>query len=134
MANAAEQVLSRELRFIGRGGGSRDYIRIIPQQLRDRNAPLIGGRPTALAQHPGSVWIFEAIDRVAEAYVVFPLEVRRLVVIIARSGAVGQDFVEIRIRIVMENRVSPRGVVVLGGPKYLSHQRQRGIGNALVVH
>src|SRR5437870_13075544 len=117
MANAAEKVLSRKLCFVGRGGVARDHIRVIPQELRDRNAPLIGGRPTALAQHPCGVWIFEAIDGVSEADVVLPLEVRKLVVIIARSGAVGQNFVEIRIGVVMKNRVTPRGGVVLGGPE-----------------
>src|SRR6185369_14984621 len=97
MTNAAEEIRAWNLRARAIGGIARCYVWIVPQKLRDRDAPFWLRGPAALAQKPCGVRIFEAIDRVAKTDVVFPLQVRKLVVVVASSRTVGQNFVEIRV-------------------------------------
>ena len=113
VADPPKEVVPGNLSIIGVGRVAWNYFTVVPQELGDRNSPLIACRPATLAQHPGGHRVFETIDCVAEHDVVFPLQIRKLVVIISRRSAVGQYFVQIRVCIVMKNGVAPRWVAIL---------------------
>ena len=66
----------------------------LPEELEHRVRPL-GRQPRALLQQPRRVRVLEAVDRVAEHDVVARVEVRELVVVVARLAAVGQHLVEV---------------------------------------
>src|ERR1043166_10080719 len=114
MADSTEKIGSRNLSFRAVRGIPWRHVGVVPQKLRDRNAPLRLSRRDTLPQHPRRVRIFKAIYCVAKADVVFPLEIWKLIVIVARAGAVGKNFIEIRVGVVMKNSVTKRWIAVAG--------------------
>ena len=68
--------------------------------------------PATLPQDPGSVRIFKAIHRVGKADVVFPLQVGKLVIVVASSGSVRKNFVQIGVSVMMKEGVAPRRIIV----------------------
>src|SRR5690349_18325530 len=94
VTNAAKEISARDLRPCAVGGISWRYIRIVPEKLRYRDAPLWLRRPTTLTQKPRSIRIFETIDRITKTDVVFPLQIGKLVVVVTSRRAVRQDFVQ----------------------------------------
>src|SRR6185503_12428605 len=69
--------------YLGTGAVGRiswNYVWIVPEKLRYRDAPLWLRRPATLAQKPGGVRIFETIDRISKTDIVFPLEIGKFVV------------------------------------------------------
>src|ERR1044072_177483 len=112
VTNAAKQMRARNLRGRAVGGIARRYIRIVPQKLRYRDAPFWLRGPAALAQKPCCIRILEAIDRISKTDIVFPLEVRKLVIVVASSRTVGQNFVKIRVGVMLEERITQRWIAV----------------------
>ena len=103
-----------------------------PQELEHRVRPL-RGQPRALLQEECRVGILEAVDRIAEHHVVARVEVRELVVVVARLAAVGQHLVEVGEPHVAEDREARRRVVARGRPPHLGHHRERRPGDPHVV-
>ena len=92
------------------------------------------GQPAALLEQPGRERVLEAMHGVAEHHAVDGVEVRELVVVVARRRAVGQDLVEVGRAHVAEHAVAARGIVARRGAAQLGHQGQRRPGDPHVVH
>src|SRR4051812_47575831 len=88
------------------------HLRIVPEELRDWNAPITLRGPTTLPQHPGCIWILEAIYCVTKTDVVFPLQIRKLVIAITRGRAVRQDLIKIGVCVVMKDGVPQSRITV----------------------
>src|SRR6185312_15511270 len=82
VTDATKEIRTRNFCTRTVGGISWCYVRIVPEKLRDRDAPLRLRRPATLAQKPCCVRILEAVDRIAEADVVFPLQIGKFVIVV----------------------------------------------------
>ena len=90
--------------------------------------------PATLAQKPCGIRILKAIDGVSEADIVFPLKVWKLIIVVTSSRAIGQNFVEIRVGVMLEERVTQRRITVRGRAQQLRDHRERRKSDALVIH
>src|SRR5258708_26327222 len=103
VSNSAKEIVARNLGIVCFSRIARGNSRVIPQKLSNRNSPIFARGPTANAQHPRREWIFEAINGIAEADIVFPLEVWKFIVIITRGRAIGQHLIEISVGVMMKD-------------------------------
>src|SRR6185369_1075816 len=112
VTDAAKEISARNFGAgtVGRISGS--YIWIVPEKLRYRDAPFRLRGPAALVQQPRGVRVFEAVDCVTKADVVFPLEVRKLVIVIPCRRTIRQNLVEIRIGVMLKEGVTQRRIAV----------------------
>src|SRR6185503_11978355 len=134
VTNAAEKIRTWNLRARAVGGIARRYVWIVPQKLRYRDAPFWLRGPATLAQKPCCIRILEAIDRITKTDIVFPLQIRKFVIVVARSRTVGQNFVEIRVGVMLKQRVAQCRITVRRCPQQLGHHREGRKRNALVIH
>src|SRR3569832_3029402 len=88
MTDAAKEICTWFFCTRAVSGISWNDVRIVPEKLRYRDAPLRLCRPATLAQEPCGVRILEAIDRVDKADDVFTLQVRELVIVVTSCGTV----------------------------------------------
>src|SRR6476659_1972678 len=114
MADSPEKIGARDLGFRAVRRIPWRHIRGVPEKLRDRNAPSCLRRPATLSQHPRRVRIFKAIDGVTKANVVFPFEIRKLVIVIACAGSVGKNFVKVSICVVVKDGVTECWIAITG--------------------
>src|SRR6185369_3012306 len=134
MTDAAKEIGTRNLGARAVSGISGSHVWVIPKKLSNGNTPLRSRRPTTLAQHPRGVRILETVDRIAETDVVFPLQVGKLVIVVASSGAVRQNFVEISVGVMLKERITQRRITVSRSAQQLGHHCQRRKRDALIVH
>src|SRR6266508_753707 len=112
VSNSAKEVVAGNLCIVCVSRIARGTCRVVPQKLSDRNSTIFARGPTALSQQPCRKGIFETINGIAEADVVFPLEVRKFIVIIARGCAIGKHLIEISVGVMVKDGVAPRRIVV----------------------
>src|SRR5687768_10266529 len=131
MANSPKQVVAGKFFLVSVCRITRLHVGIVPEKLSYRNSIVLTRRPPTLPQYPGSKWILEAIHRICKTDVVFPLQKRELVVVIPCSRSVRKNFVQIRISVVMKERVATRRVVVADSATKFGQQRQRSVSDPL---
>src|ERR1700752_190318 len=117
VTNATKKITARYLRACAVGRIPWGNVWVVPEKLCYRHAPLWLRGPATLAQKPCGVRIFEAIDGVTKTDIVFPLQVWKLIIVVTRGRAVRQDFVEIRIGVMLKERVSQRRIAVRRCPQ-----------------
>src|ERR1044072_2335371 len=106
MANAPKEMTARDLGARAISGISRGNVRIVQGNLRARDAPLRFRGPATVPQKPRGVRIFETIDGVTKTDIVFPLQVRKFVIVVTSGRAIRQNFVEVSVGVVLKERVA----------------------------
>src|SRR6185503_14912854 len=134
VTNAAEKIGTWNLRARAVGGIARRYVWIVPQKLRYRDAPFWLRGPATLAQKPCCIRILETIDRITKADIVFPLQVRKLVIVVTSSCPIGENFVEICVGVMLKESVAQRRITIRRRAQQLRNHREGRKRNALVIH
>ena len=133
VADAREEALARQLLGAREPRVTRCDRAVAPEELEHRHPPLLG-HPAALLKEPGRVRVLEPVHRVAEHDVVHRVQVRILVVVVSRGGAVRQHFVEVGRPHVREHAPAARRILARRGAAELREHRQRRERDPHVVH